>query len=396
MVDGLVQAIGYRRTELVEIKAGDAAVDEGLAGKAAAAYQRAWQAGSLNPAIGMKAANLFAGRLNDPLSAARISRQIVSKFPDSEPGGEAANLLARLGPSLRKAADELYQEAWQAKGDRKKELFLRSIEADPNHFESYYRLAEIAAESGDEYSMYSALKELTKRGMLKTGYLAADDVYGKYLHDATFQKFIGESLGQQELQSLIGLVDEQQKRRDSEKAKDRAQFEADRARINEAFERIEKNNARAWDCRYYVGSRKGGTIVIQYTPDSGLICSGEFRQKQSGGEVVTGKITRVIDAQLTSMGGERLDRGVALLEINEGRLDLFEVNALLEGQFKWKDGSGARASTWAILRLTWKAERPPYILVPSSDLSWATKIFGGEVPDASQLKGYSLGVGFDD
>lgn len=224
-VEKLAQAIAWRKTALAETKAGDAALEEGLPGKAAQAYQRAWQAGNLDAAFGLKAANLFAERLGEPATAAKILREVVGKFPNSAPGEAAASLLVKLTPDLNKAAKESYDEAQRSTGGDRKKLLEQALEADPNFTPAYFQLAEIAAIGNDSAALYNALKRLSKNGELNVNYLTDNQAYRKVLEDVSFQNFIEEALGTEQSRRLKMIVN-------SKKEEDR--------RLQDARERVEK------------------------------------------------------------------------------------------------------------------------------------------------------------
>jgi hypothetical protein len=270
-VGKLAEAIGYRRTALVEIKAGDDAMNDGLAGKAAQAYQRAWEAGRLNPAIGLKAANLYAERLNAPLAAAQILRQILDKFPNSKPGEDAAGLLAKLGPVLATTAQAYLQQAGRAEHDNKKSLLEKAVAADPNLTPAYFSLASLAAQDNDSSEMYVALRELAKRGALDVPRLSAAGFERFYGEDA-FQQFVRDALGEAALQEVKGLVE-------AEIQKQRRQ-QAEHERPYQVVKVLQENAIRQsvghWEL---AGDSPKGFLTIERTDAGKLSCSGQISYK---------------------------------------------------------------------------------------------------------------------
>lgn len=59
-----------------DVGAADAALAEGLIGKAARLYEDGWAAGRNAPNYPLLAAELYGGRLSQPVDAARVLRQI--------------------------------------------------------------------------------------------------------------------------------------------------------------------------------------------------------------------------------------------------------------------------------------------------------------------------------
>ncbi|MEX8500415.1 hypothetical protein, partial [Leptothrix ochracea] len=97
-------ALHLRQDEARWLFQAEVARAEGLMSQAAAAYEQAWLSGRNHPEAAFKAADLYAQNLGQPVTAARLLRQ-MRRGPTSTVVAEQAQLaLDKLAPTLREVA----------------------------------------------------------------------------------------------------------------------------------------------------------------------------------------------------------------------------------------------------------------------------------------------------
>lgn len=170
----VVQLIKQKRTAATKLSEGDAAYGDGLMAKAAQAYAEAFAADPSSGETGLKAAGLFADRLNRLLDAAVIWQQVVQQ------GGESAQtandelsrrhtaLVALLDQALRR------ESAWRRSRDVAEPL--RLARAFPDHLGLQLILAGIYAERREESQTLEHLKQASRLGMSFEDFVRQDAV----------------------------------------------------------------------------------------------------------------------------------------------------------------------------------------------------------------------------
>lgn len=178
-----------------DVGAADAALAEGLIGKAARLYEDGWAAGRNAPNYALKAAELYAGRLNQPVDAARVLRQVRESLPGSPSADQAEAELKRLQPTLRQIASARVKEASLLSLADARPVLRAATDADPDFPEIYRTHAQLAAASGLPIELESSLKELARRNLVDLEFLAALPGMAKMLEDQQFVLQLTDIIG---------------------------------------------------------------------------------------------------------------------------------------------------------------------------------------------------------
>jgi hypothetical protein len=198
-IDHLQANIKARRESLGTLQAADAALAEGLVGKAARLYDQAWNADRADSQPGFKAADLYANRLGQPVDAARILRVLVA---DPKTSGAADAQLSRIATPLREAAAKSIALGDQSHGEQRRKLYRDAVVADPDSIDGYQKLAAAAAKDGDGDDLKLALKDMSARGRLDLALFNAPE-FGPWLADSRFQQWMTDLVGASTLAKVL-------------------------------------------------------------------------------------------------------------------------------------------------------------------------------------------------
>lgn len=237
-VEKLVDAIKARRQSSGNVAAADAALAEGLLGKAARLYEEAWVAGKNNHSLAIKAADIYARRLDQPVDAARVLRQVVAADPQSDAARRARSELSSMSTKLREAAQVHVDASYGARCDRAIASLQKAEDADPSLLD-IYKLRIQCVFGIDE--IQRALKDLVKHNMAEPELLAQANDMQQLLKDPQTAQALADVLGNAKVEQLNRLFRE----RRAKYEKELAQYKADlasydqRVRAREA-EKVEK------------------------------------------------------------------------------------------------------------------------------------------------------------
>lgn len=194
-VEKLASTIRTLREGNNNLAAADAALSEGLIGKAARLYEEAWNAGRNAPDFALKAAGLYSSRLSQPVDAARVLRQIRVALPGTASAEKAEAELKVLQPTLREIATARVNEA-KVLGWTEAEPRLRAAQdADPSFSKIYTTRIHLAAASGAPDLVQASVKELARRNLIDVEDLAALPNMWTYLQDVRFTQFMIDVIG---------------------------------------------------------------------------------------------------------------------------------------------------------------------------------------------------------
>lgn len=194
-VEKLVFTIRSLKTGNQNVGAADAALAEGLIGKAARLYEDGWAAGRNAPDYALKAAELYAGRLNQPVDAARVLRQVRESLPGSPAADSAEAELGKLQPVLRQIATAKVKEAAGLPLAEARPALGAAAAADPTYPEIYRTQAQLAAASASAVELEASLKELARRNLVDLDFLAALSGMAALLEDPQFLLRLSDIIG---------------------------------------------------------------------------------------------------------------------------------------------------------------------------------------------------------
>lgn len=161
-VEKLRDSVKARKDEAVAEQAASAALAEGLFGKAAPAYERAWLAGRARPDLGLKAADLYTNRLKSPVDAGRVLRQVVAAMSGRPEADLAQTELQKIAPVLRGIAQDHVGAARSSSGDEALRRLAQAEAADPDFADVFIQRARVIADGSNVDAMRSALKDLAR------------------------------------------------------------------------------------------------------------------------------------------------------------------------------------------------------------------------------------------
>jgi tetratricopeptide (TPR) repeat protein len=194
-VEKLIFTIQSLKQGNQDVGAADAALAEGLIGKAARLYEDGWAAGRNAPDYALKAAELYAERLSQPVDAARVLRQVVESMPGSQAAGKAEAALKALQPTLRQIATARVKEAAMLPYDQALVPLRAAADADPGFADIYLTQAQLAAAAGSTAALESALTELARRDLVDLQFLAALPDMATLLNDQVFAAHLTDIIG---------------------------------------------------------------------------------------------------------------------------------------------------------------------------------------------------------
>lgn len=205
-VEKLVSAIKTRRSGLGSVQAADAALADGLAGKAARLYEQAWSAGQEKPELGLKAADLYANRLSQPVDAGRVLRQVMVAAKGSPAADQATTELAKLAAELRRIAEGYVEAAKKEQGAAALQSLQLAEEADPTYLAIFELRAQLAAMGESVEALQSAIKELAKRDRATPKTLASLPRMTQWLQQPAFNEFMIDLIGSKKSGELRQLA----------------------------------------------------------------------------------------------------------------------------------------------------------------------------------------------
>jgi tetratricopeptide (TPR) repeat protein len=201
-VEKLIFTIQSLKQGNQDVGAADAALAEGLIGKAARLYEDGWAAGRNAPDYALKAAELYADRLSQPVDAARVLRQVMESLPGSQAAGKAETELKGLQPTLRQIAAARVKEAAMLPYEQARGPLRAAADADPGFADIYLTQAQLAAASGSTAALESALKELARRNLVDLEFLAALPDMAALLNDPGFATQLTDIIGGNQTEML--------------------------------------------------------------------------------------------------------------------------------------------------------------------------------------------------
>ena len=195
-VTKLVEAIKTRRSSAGAAQQAAAALADGMMGKAARLYEQAWNAAQDNPELGLRAADLYAHQLSQPLAAARVLRQVLR-------GGASDNARIRAEAGLWELTGPLHQiavsqvAAARAASDpaEQQSHLQKAEEADPEYSDVYKLRAKFAAQGDNVEALQAAITDLARRKLATPMLLAKLPNLARWLDIPAFQEFISDIIG---------------------------------------------------------------------------------------------------------------------------------------------------------------------------------------------------------
>lgn len=201
-VEKLAGTIRSLRQGTTSVSDADTALSEGLIGKAARLFEEGWNSGRNAPDFAFKAADLYANRLNQPIDAARVLRQVQQAMPGSAAYDQAETELKKISPTLRQIATARVAEARTLDWSRAAPVLTAAEEADPTYSEIYLTRATLAGASGSAELMESAIKDLARRNLINLQNLQDLPNIGRMMQQADFAQFMADVIGSQQAQAL--------------------------------------------------------------------------------------------------------------------------------------------------------------------------------------------------
>lgn len=163
----LIDRVSSNRTSSGKVAEADAALAEGLSGKAARLYEEAFNANRREYEIGLKAAELYANRTQEPLKAAAILRWVQTSNASAEIIQKAFDLLERLKPALRQISDQELAAARAAPDwPTAKSRVALAIEADPSNPANQPTMLGLAMKANDLAAVETSTKALARANQL--------------------------------------------------------------------------------------------------------------------------------------------------------------------------------------------------------------------------------------
>ncbi len=201
-VEKLAGTIRSLRQGTTSVTDADTALSEGLIGKAARLFEEGWNSGRNAPDFAFKAADLYATRLNQPIDAARVLRQVQQAMPGSAAYDQAEAELKKISPTLRQIATARVAEARTLDWSRAAPVLTAAEDADPTYPEIYLTRATLAGASGSAELMESAIKDLARRNLINLDNLQALPNIGRLMQQSDFAQFMTDVIGTQQAQAL--------------------------------------------------------------------------------------------------------------------------------------------------------------------------------------------------
>ena len=193
-VTKLQTAIGTRRQAAAAMTEADAAATAGLAGKAARLYEQAWQADANRAEAGLKAADLYATTLGEPVAAGRILRRILATTPTAKDNAQAQ--LDKIASQLRTIADQNVTAASEeADYPAQMARLAKAEEADPEYDRLWLTKTALVAKGGTLDDMKAVFGTLARLKRLNFDALSEMPGMAHWVQEAEFAAFLPDLLG---------------------------------------------------------------------------------------------------------------------------------------------------------------------------------------------------------
>lgn len=201
-VEKLVATIRSLRQGTSNLTEAETALGEGLIGKASRLYEEAWNAGRNAPDFAFKAAELYGSRLNQPVDAARVLRQIQQALPGSAASDRAETELKALAAKLRQIATARVNEAQNLDWASAAPALQAAEEADPGYSAIYTTRTMLAASSGSADLLQTSIKDLARRNLVSVEGLALLPNMNKMMAQPEFASFMADVIGAEQATTL--------------------------------------------------------------------------------------------------------------------------------------------------------------------------------------------------
>lgn len=236
------------------------ALAEGLFGKAAPAYERAWLAGRTRPEFGLKAADLYANRLKSPIDAGRVLRQVITAVPGRPEAEVAQTELTKIAPALRTIAQEHVGAARNSSGDEALRRLALAEAADPDFPDIFIQRARVVASGNNVEAMRGALKDLARLDQATPAVLGDLPDMPRWLERPEIGAYLVDLIAQPQFEAvgkvLAAKAEERRKADEARRAKE-LKDEQDRLAAQERQRRMEaeavaKNEREVGECQELV------------------------------------------------------------------------------------------------------------------------------------------------
>ncbi|MBF0324482.1 MAG: tetratricopeptide repeat protein [Alphaproteobacteria bacterium] len=194
--------VTIRKTEAEAEKTASAALADGLIGKAALAYERAWAAGRARPDLGLKAADLYANRLKTPVDAGRVLRQLIAALPGGAEAELAQAELHKIAPTLRTIAQDHVGAARGLSGDEPLRRLEQAEAADPTYPDIYVQRARTLARGTDGAALRGALKDLARMDLASPDLLGDLSDMAEWLKKPEIAAFLEDLVGRSQYEAV--------------------------------------------------------------------------------------------------------------------------------------------------------------------------------------------------
>ena len=201
-VTKLVETIKTRRQGAGTAQQAAAALADGMAAKAARLYEQAWNAAQDNPELGLKAADLYAHQLGQPLAAARVLRQ-VQRVASGDALASAEAVLKEISAPLHQSAVDEVAAANAASDPAEQQSHLQKAEeADPDYAEIYTLRAQFAALGDSVEALQAAITGLARHKLATPKLLAKLPNFARWLDNLAFKEFLSDIIGAPQVDRL--------------------------------------------------------------------------------------------------------------------------------------------------------------------------------------------------
>lgn len=245
-VEKLARTINTRRHGTTSGQEADAAFAEGLIGKAAILYEQAWAAGKEKPELGLKAANLYVERLNQPVDAARVLRQVKEAAVGNPAADQADAELKKISETLRQIAKANVDATHgMASCDDALVALQKAEDADPTYEVIYLERAHCA--SGKLAPFENAIKDLAKHNLASPESLSKLNNMSFWIGQPAFTQFLGDLIGKGQVDILNALIRDRpiKEAREAEEKKAAAALLEQKKKAEEALIEQKKNEEAA-------------------------------------------------------------------------------------------------------------------------------------------------------
>ncbi len=205
-VEKLMATIRSLSQGTASVSGADAALAEGLIGKAARLYEEAWLAGRNVPDLAFKAADLYASRLGQPVDAARVLRQVQQSLPGSTAFDNAQTKLTAMATQLRDIATARVREAASMDWAGAAPLLQAAEAADPSYDAIYLTRVRLAARDGSVSLVQDGVKELARRNLVTVEDMARLPNIDRMMAQSEFAQFMVDVMGNALAEQLSAAV----------------------------------------------------------------------------------------------------------------------------------------------------------------------------------------------